>query len=52
MGTCGTLSGTGCYLKEQNTMVRVIGVDLQGSILHDLFHCGGRCRRMSTSSKA
>ncbi|CAM3781390.1 hypothetical protein POHY109586_22760 [Polaromonas hydrogenivorans] len=46
MGTCGTLSGTGRYLKEQNAMVRVIGVDPQGSIFHDL------CRRLSTSSKA
>lgn len=41
MGTCGTLSGTGRYLKDQNAMVRVIGVDPQGSLLHDLFHCGG-----------
>lgn len=33
MGTCGTISGTGRYLKEQNPEVRVVGVDPEGSIL-------------------
>jgi cystathionine beta-synthase len=33
MGTCGTISGTGRYLKEQNPNVRVVGVDPEGSIL-------------------
>jgi cystathionine beta-synthase len=32
-GTGGTLSGIGRYLKEQNPKVRVIGADIEGSIL-------------------
>ena len=32
-GTGGTLSGTGKYLKERNPKVRVIGADIEGSIL-------------------
>jgi cystathionine beta-synthase len=32
-GTGGTLSGTGLYLKEQNPRIRVIGADIEGSIL-------------------
>ncbi|OFW56454.1 MAG: cystathionine beta-synthase [Actinobacteria bacterium RBG_16_64_13] len=33
MGTCGTISGTGGYLKMQNPDVWVIGADPEGSIL-------------------
>jgi len=37
LGTGGTISGTGRYLKEQNPNIRVIGVDPEGSILKDYF---------------
>lgn len=37
MGTGGTISGTGRYLKERNPRVRVIGVDPEGSLLHSWF---------------
>lgn len=32
-GTGGTISGIGRYLKEQNPRIRVIGADIEGSIL-------------------
>jgi len=32
-GTGGTISGTGRYLKEHNPEIRVIGADIEGSIL-------------------
>jgi cystathionine beta-synthase len=35
MGTCGTITGTGHYLKEQNPEVRVVGADPEGSIFSD-----------------
>jgi len=35
MGTCGTITGTGRYLKEQSADVRVVGVDPEGSIFSD-----------------
>ena len=33
MGTCGTISGVGRYLKEQNPNVRIVGADPEGSML-------------------
>jgi cystathionine beta-synthase len=35
MGTCGTITGTGRYLKEQSRDLRVVGVDPKGSIFSD-----------------
>ena len=35
MGTCGTITGTGRYLKEQSQDLRVVGVDPEGSIFSD-----------------
>ncbi len=37
VGTGGTISGTGKYLKERNPSVRVVGVDPEGSILASRF---------------
>ena len=40
LGTGGTISGTGKYLKEMNPDIQIVGVDPEGSILHDLFYTG------------
>lgn len=40
MGTGGTISGVGKYLKEQNSKVQVIGVDPCGSLYYEFFKTG------------
>lgn len=40
LGTGGTISGVGRYLKEKNPLIQIIGVDPVGSVLHDFFYTG------------
>ncbi len=41
MGTGGTISGVGKYLKEQNPEINIVGVDATGSILLEIWQNGG-----------
>jgi cystathionine beta-synthase len=47
MGTGGTISGVGKYLKEKNPAVKIIGVDPEGSLYYD-FHKTGQVTRART----
>lgn len=38
MGTGGTITGVGRYLKEMNPKIQIVGVDPIGSILYDYFY--------------
>jgi cystathionine beta-synthase len=40
MGTGGTISGIGRYLKERNPAVKIVGVDPVGSLYYDYFKTG------------
>lgn len=40
VGTGGTISGVGKFLKEKNKKIKIIGVDPKGSILYDYFKTG------------
>ena len=40
MGTGGTISGTTRFLKEQNPDIKIVGVDIQGSLLYETWKLG------------
>ena len=47
MGTGGTISGVGKFLKERNARVQIIGVDPEGSLYYD-FHKSGKVVKART----
>lgn len=42
MGTGGTISGVGRYLKSKNPDLQIVGVDIEGSILTEIWQNKGR----------
>ncbi|HUI89771.1 MAG TPA: pyridoxal-phosphate dependent enzyme [Anaerolineales bacterium] len=42
MGTGGTISGIGHYLKSKNPKIKIVGVDIQGSILYEIWQNQGK----------
>jgi len=42
MGTGGTISGVGWYLKSKNPNIKIVGVDIEGSILTEIWQNKGK----------
>lgn len=42
MGTGGTISGVGRYLKSKNSEIKIVGVDIEGSILTEIWQNKGK----------
>src|SRR5512147_3159084 len=42
MGTGGTISGVGRYLKSKNPDIKIVGVDIEGSILTEIWQNKGK----------
>jgi cystathionine beta-synthase len=42
MGTGGTISGVGRYLKSKNSNIKIVGVDIEGSILTEIWQNKGK----------
>ncbi len=42
MGTGGTISGVGRYLKSKNPSIKIVGVDIEGSILTEIWQNKGK----------
>jgi len=42
MGTGGTLSGISRYLKSKNDKIKIVGVDIEGSILYEIWKNKGK----------
>lgn len=42
MGTGGTISGIGRFLKSKNPNIKIVGVDIEGSILTEIWQSGGK----------
>lgn len=42
MGTGGTISGVGRYLKSRNPEIKIVGVDIEGSILTEIWQNKGK----------